>query len=145
MRVVLDTNAVVSALLWGGIPDQLLAAATEGRIELYTSEPILMALAEVPPRPKFSQRIRKGGRTVSQLLEQYRGLAELIVPATIRPGTLADPDDDHVLACALAVQADLIVSGDAGLLNLKAYQGIPIVTAAEALTQLAPPLGSGSV
>jgi predicted nucleic acid-binding protein len=44
-----------------------------------------------------------------------------------------DPDDDHVLACALAAQADLIVSGDADLLNLREYQSIRIVAAAEAL------------
>jgi predicted nucleic acid-binding protein len=49
---------------------------------------------------------------------------------------VTDPDDDHVLACALAAQADLIVSGDAHLLNLKNYQSIPIVAAAEALTRL---------
>jgi len=137
VRVVLDTNAVVSALLWGGIPDQLLTAATEGRIELYTSEPLLAELTEVLPRPKFAQRIQKAGRTVGQLVEQYRGLAEVVEPAAITSGTLADPDDDHVLACALAARVDLIVSGDAHLLNLKAYQRIPIVTVAEALTRLA--------
>jgi predicted nucleic acid-binding protein len=50
---------------------------------------------------------------------------------------LADPDDDRVLAWALAAQADLIVSGDSDLLNLQAYQGIPIVGAAEALKRIA--------
>lgn len=49
---------------------------------------------------------------------------------------LRDPDDDHVLACALAAHADLIVSGDSHLLELKGYQGIPIVSAAEALKRL---------
>ena len=48
----------------------------------------------------------------------------------------SDADDDHVLACALAAQADLIVSGDAHLLNLKTYHRIPIVSATEALAQL---------
>ena len=47
-----------------------------------------------------------------------------------------DPDDDTVLACALAAQADLIVSGDAHLLNLKTYHRIPIIAAAAALTRL---------
>lgn len=47
-----------------------------------------------------------------------------------------DPDDDHVLACALAAQANLIVSGDHHLLDLKTYQGIRIVTASEALQLL---------
>lgn len=48
-----------------------------------------------------------------------------------------DPDDDHVLACALAAQADLVVSGDSHLLDLNSYQGIPIVGAAEALERIA--------
>jgi predicted nucleic acid-binding protein len=59
-----------------------------------------------------------------------------VVPAVVAPVIRADPDDDHVLACALAAKADLIVSGDSHLLNLKTYQGIPIVGAAQALTHL---------
>jgi len=51
-------------------------------------------------------------------------------------GFRADPDDDHVLACAVAAQADLIVSGDPDLLNLKSYQHIPIVSPVEALKRL---------
>jgi predicted nucleic acid-binding protein len=50
---------------------------------------------------------------------------------------ISDPDDDHVLACAIAALADFIVSGDSDLLSLGTYRGIPIVTAVEALTQLA--------
>ena len=57
----------------------------------------------------------------------------LVAPASIRRTVPDDPDDDHVLACALAAQADLIVSGDAHLRNLKRYQGMRIVAAAEAL------------
>ena len=136
MRVVLDTNTVVSALLWGGVPERLLAAATEERIEVYTSEPLLTELAEVLPRPKFAERIHKAQRTVNQLLEQYRGLAEVVEPAAITRVMLDDPDDDRVFACALAAGAGLIVSGDKRLRNVKHYQGIPIVTAAEALARL---------
>ena len=50
-----------------------------------------------------------------------------------------DPDDDHVLACALGARADLIVTGDSDLLTLKRFEQIPIVTAAEALRILAKP------
>lgn len=69
-------------------------------------------------------------------MRSYVSLVRMVIPAPITPVILADPDDDHVLACALAAQADLIVSGDADLLNLKTYQGIPIITPAEAMTRL---------
>jgi predicted nucleic acid-binding protein len=48
-----------------------------------------------------------------------------------------DPDDDHVLACALAAQADLIVSGDRDLLTLREYQGMPILSTAGAMARIA--------
>ncbi len=48
-----------------------------------------------------------------------------------------DPDDDHVLACALAAQADLIVSGDRDLLTLREYQGMPILSTADAMARIA--------
>ena len=60
-------------------------------------------------------------------------LAEVIVPPPLPQPVCRDPDDDHVLACALAAQADLIVSGDADLLDLREYRSIRIVAAAEAL------------
>ena len=60
-------------------------------------------------------------------------LVELVEPAEISPVIISDPDDDHVLACALGARADLIVSGDAALLALKHFQQIPIVMAVDAL------------
>ena len=139
MRAVLDTNTVVSALLWGGTPNELLAAATEERIELYTSAALVAELTDVLSRMKFAPRLARANRTVATLIAQYTGLAETIVAARINPVVLADPDDDHVLACALAARAELIVSGDAHLLNLKHYQGIPIVSATAALAFIAKP------
>jgi putative PIN family toxin of toxin-antitoxin system len=56
VRVVLDTNTIVSALLWGGIPDQLLAAATDARIEIFTSPALLDELGDVLARDKILRR-----------------------------------------------------------------------------------------
>ena len=136
MRLVLDTNTVVSCLLWDGSPSLLQDGARAGKVQLYSSPALLTELARVLARRKFSTRMGRLSASVGELIEGYGELAQLVRPASIAPVVLADPDDDHVLACALAAKADLIVSGDSHLLNLKTYQGIPIVDAAEALTRL---------
>ena len=90
-------------------------------------------LADVLPRRKLAKAIRATGKTPGQLIAEYEGFVNVVTPASIRRTVLDDVDDDAVLACALAANADLIVSGDAHLLNLKRYQGMRIVAAAEAL------------
>ena len=137
MRVVADTNTVVSGLLWTGAPRALLDAARAGRISLYTSAALLAELIDVLPRTQFAKRLSASKMSVERLVRRYARLAQRVVAADI--GRVAsDPDDDAVLACALAAGADLIISGDKRLRNLKTYHGIPIVNAAEALTRLAP-------
>ena len=136
MRLVLDTNTVVSGLLWDNEPSRLIDEGLQGRVELLTSQALLLELGDVLPRRKLAQRVAASGLSVAQLVARYAVLAQSVLPADISR-IATDPDDDQVLACALAARADLIVSGDADLLNLKAYQGMPIVTVAEALMQLA--------
>jgi putative PIN family toxin of toxin-antitoxin system len=103
------------------------------QVVLCSSTVLLAELAEVMAREAFAHRIRAAGVSAAGLVEDLARLVTLVVPAEIVPTVTADPDDDHVLACALAAQADAIVSGDKRLRNLKRYQGIPIVGAAEAL------------
>lgn len=136
MRAVLDTNTVISGLLWQGAPRQLVDLAVAKAVTLYTSIVLLDELSEALARRKFTERMLRAGTTAERLVQRYGLLARRVVPRQIGRVVPNDPDDDHVLACALAAQADLIVSGDADLLGLKAYQGIPIVTAAGALTRL---------
>lgn len=136
LRAVADTNVVVSGLLWRGAERKLLDAARAGQFSLYTSAALLAELAEVLPRAKFAKRVAAARMSVERLVRRYARLARSIIPADIKPTVLADIDDDAVIACALAAQADLIVSGDKRLRNITTYHGIPIVTAAEALTRL---------
>ncbi len=137
MRLVLDTNIVVAGFLWQGPPYQLVQQAFEGTIELATSPALLVELEGILPREKFASRVAKQSHSAAGLTLRYAELARLVHPAPIPPVVLRDPDDDHVLACALAAGADLVVSGDSDLLDLKAYQGIPIVTASQALDRIA--------
>lgn len=136
MRIVADTNTVVSGLLWGGLPQELINAARAKRITLYSSVTLIAEFAEVIAREKFATRIRSAGVSAPELVADYAQLARIVSPADIRPTVTGDPDDDQVLACALAAEADLIVSRDKRLRNLKTYHGIPIVNATEAVKRL---------
>ncbi len=137
MRLVLDTNTAISGLLWHGPPGQLIGAAEAGSVELITSMPLLVELKDVLGRPKFAKRLAARGLSAQDIFDGYAALATLVKAAVITPTVARDPDDDAVIACALAAGADLVVSGDAHLLNLKHHQGIPIVTAAEAARRIA--------
>lgn len=137
MKLVLDTNTVISGFLWRKAPRLIIDAAMQGRIQLITSSALIDELARVIARRKFSRKIAEQGVPASGLLEHYAKLAVFITPAQIRRTVPQDADDDHVLACAFAARADWIVSGDAHLLNLKHYQGIRIINATEALRSLA--------
>lgn len=132
MRVVADTNTVVSALLWGGLPAEILTAAYERRIQLLTSSALLAELEDVISREKFAARIQHVGKSSERMLSGYRTLATPVQPAVIEP-TARDPDDDHVLACAVGAQAGLIVTRDRDLLALGSFRGIRVLSAREAL------------
>lgn len=131
MRGVLDTNTVLSGLLWHGPPRQVLDAARRGEVQLFTSPELLAELEDVLLRPKFTQRLRQAGLDAAQLIQGYAALATLVQPAPLPAVVLADPDDDAVLACAVAAQADFLISGDHHLLDLQSYESIPILTAPE--------------
>lgn len=136
MRIVLDTNVVTSALLWRGPPYQLLEAVRRrSRVQLYSSPVLLEELADVLTRSFAIKQLSAIGKAARDVLPDYIAAIELVEPAEL-PRIVRDPDDDHVLACALAARADLIVTGDKDLLVLKTYQDIPIITAAEALRQI---------
>ena len=137
MRVVADTNTVVSGLLWSGPPREVLDAARAAQIQLFTTLDLLVELEDVLKRPKFGKRRQAAGVSTKELILGYSSLALLVRPAQLQPVILADPDDDAVLACAVAALAQFIVSGDNHLLELSAYQGIEIVTAPELLRRLA--------
>ena len=133
LRAVADTNTVVSALLWQGTPAVLLKSAEAGALALYTSAVLLDELAEILAREKFAGRIVASGLAIDSLVSRYARLAMQVLPAEIYPAVPGDPDDDAVLACALAAAADLVISGDKRVRNLKHYHGMRILDATQAL------------
>lgn len=139
MRIVIDTNVLLSGLLWHGTPYTLFNQVRAGTIELMMSQTLLEEFAEAITRQKFVAILRRTTRTPERILNELQALAEMVVAPPLPQPVCRDPDDDAVLACALAAQADLIVSGDADLLVLKQFQGMRIVTAAQAVRSIATP------
>lgn len=112
-------------------------AAQTGQLQLFTSAELLVELEDVLQRPKFAQRLALAKTSAHELVLGYAAGATLVAPAEIEPVVVADPDDDAVLACAIAAQATIIVSGDSHLLVLQQYQNITIVRATDLLARVA--------
>ena len=136
MRAVADSNVVVSGLLWRGSSRDLLDLARRGDLELFTSPALLLELQDVLHRKKFSRRFELARVGPQELVVGYANLATLVVPTKVDPVVAADPDDDEVLACAVAASVGWIVSGDRHLLDLQEYQGIRILSPRQALALL---------
>lgn len=136
MRIVLDTNVVVSGLLWEGTPYALLRAIRAvPTARLFAAESLIAELTDVLARPGCARRLGLIGRSARDLVEDYLSIVEIVAPQPIAP-TARDPDDDRVLGCALAARAQLIVSGDLDLLTLHPYHHITILAPAEALRHI---------
>ena len=102
-----------------------------------TGEVLLAELLEVLSRGKFAARLAQSGLTPEGIVDDLRRLAVIVAPAEVPLVVPTDPDDDHVIAAAVAGQADLIASCDKrDLLPLGRLQDIPIVTAREAVQRL---------
>ena len=139
MRLVVDTNVLVSAFLWQGIPGRLVELAGDKECQIVTSRALIDELAEVLQRKKLATQVQATGLTAAQMLRNYQRLATMITARQLAQQVSRDADDDAVLACALAAQVDLIVSGDKDLLVLKQFQGMRIVTAAQAVRSITTP------
>jgi putative PIN family toxin of toxin-antitoxin system len=135
VRIVIDTNVLVSGLLWHGAPHALIERVRDGTLSLITSPALLGELAEVVARPKFLPVLERSATSPDRILAELRQLAELIDPPPLPEPVSRDPDDD-VLALAIAAQADLVVSGDDDLLTLGQHAGIPILSPTAAMARL---------
>jgi hypothetical protein len=89
------------------------------------------------PADRLAERLAGRGESAKSLTERFRAAGHEAVPARIAPPAgLRDPDDVHVLACAVAVEAHMIVTGDNDSLTLGSFESIPIIRATEALKRL---------
>ena len=132
-RVTVDTNVLISALLFRGLPGEFLGMAIGGSFRLITS-PVLLDELDEKLRFKFLWSKAKA----DEVREQLEALCDL-VSTTNGPNVIVDdPDDDRVLECAVAGGADYIVSGDRHLLKLGVYEGVAILTVRQFMDRINP-------
>lgn len=136
MRIVLDTNVIVSGLIAErGTPARLLDAVRRGHVVLVTAPVQVDEVIDVLARPKIAQRLTLGAR--EQLASLFNDIAQVITGVLPPVNLSSDPDDNLILAIALAGHANLVVSGDKKhLVNLGSIEGIPILDPAAALRWL---------
>lgn len=126
VRVVLDTSVWVSALLWTGLPHQLLKLIENGEIKAVISPVLVKELREVLGRDKFASILVARESSVPELMKEVLKQVELYEPVSVTGIVERDPDDDNVIACAIAGKVQWIISGDDDLLAIEKYKDILI-------------------
>jgi putative PIN family toxin of toxin-antitoxin system len=139
LRIVVDSNVIISGFLFGGNPARVLGSAVEGVTRCFTSLSILDEVRGVLQRPKF-------GLSAEQALafvDEFHLLCQVVDPRNRVHVIAEDPKDNMVLECADAAEADVIVSGDAHLLDLKQWGTVRIVSPANFVKEIGGQHGVG--
>jgi putative PIN family toxin of toxin-antitoxin system len=123
VKVVLDTNVLVSGILFSGPPHRILQAWSKGRLQLaLTSE-----LLEEYRRVGVELQQEYPGVDIGAVLDLIVVGSEFFEPAPLEGRVCSDPDDDKFVACAIASGAKVVVSGDRHLLHVSGYRGITVI------------------
>ena len=129
MKVVLDTNVLVSGIFFGGSPGRVLEAWTKSQLEIYVTPNILEEYARVLTAFAGKGTESLKDHWVSALTEH----AHHVLDPPAYPRICRDPHDDKFLYCAMSVKADYLVTGDKRLLALKRVEGIEIIQTSKLL------------
>ncbi len=129
IKVVFDTNILLSASMWRGNPYKLVQKAQNKELELYISSDILIELESVLSLPKFGLAKEE----IANFIDYFADISNLVYPIEDINAVKNDPSDNAILECAVEAKAQYIVSGDSNLLNLKDFRGIKIIRASELL------------
>lgn len=123
MKIVLDTNVFVSGVFFSGPPYQILKAWRDGKVQLVISQEILEEYQRVGEILAY----QFPGVDLGPILELLTVKAELTQVPSLPGPVCDDPDDDKFLACALASNSEVIISGDKHLLKVSGYCGINVL------------------
>jgi putative PIN family toxin of toxin-antitoxin system len=130
VRIVIDTNVLISAIFWTGKPKQLLNHVRRRKITFVTSYELLDELRQILVRQDKPFHLQDN--EADQVIEALRGFAE-VVESRSQVTVCHDEMDNRVIACAIDGKAEYIVTGDLHLLGLRSYQSIEIRTVSDFL------------
>ena len=136
MKVVLDTNVLVSAMFWYGDSDRIIRLAEEKKVEIILSKAILEEFSRVLGYKDIQDKVKDKNLEVRNSFQKIVELATIIDPEEKVDIIKYDPDDNKFLECAKAGNADYIISKDKHLLNLKMFENIQIITPKEFLEKM---------
>ena len=125
IRVVLDSNVLISGLNFRGREHEVLALGADHKIDVLLSSGILNEVSQTLQR-KFGYSALAAQGEIDGLLQW----ANIVVPTVAVQGVCRDADDDRILECSLEANADYLVTGDRDLLDLEDFRGTQIVNAA---------------
>lgn len=123
MKVVLDTNVVMSAIFFGGDPKRIVREAISKRLEIVATRAVLFEYREV------AERLHEYYPSIvyKRQLAMIESVLHIVRPATLKAQVCRDPDDDAIIACALGAKAKIICSGDNDLLVKNGFRGLEIM------------------
>ena len=129
-RATADSNIWVSGLNWYGKPHELLNLARDGKIELAISDAILDEFSRI-----LHDKLEWSDDRLNSMRAEVATFTKRVSSTETLDVLKADPDDNRILECAVAAGSDVIVTGDAHLLQLGAYRGIKIMKVGDFLGQ----------
>ena len=131
MRIVIDTNVLISAIFWTGKPKQLLNHVRRQKITFVTSNQLFDELRQILVRQDKPFHLQDN--EADQVVEALTGCAE-VVESHSQLTVCQDEMDNRVIACAIDGKAEYIVTGDLHLLGLRSYQSVKIRTVSDFLS-----------
>ncbi len=129
MKIVADTNLLISSIFWNGSPYKIVQQALNQEIEIFISKYILDEVRKVLTDPKEKFRLSK--KEIEDVIEGILLYAKIIEPKTTTDVVKRDKKDNPIIACALDAQANFIITRDKDLLTIKQHAGIKIITPEE--------------
>lgn len=133
MTIVVDTNVIISALLFGGNPQRVLEMVLAQTVRMAVSRKLLDEVSGVLQSRKF----RYSHEVALSIVRELESISDLVMPLRRNEAIGTDPYDNMILGCAVTAKTDYIVTCDTHLLELREFETIWIVTPVQFLQSVA--------